>query len=43
MGMVALRRRIGSAFVVTLGRYGDVQRFAQAQGISRQWVYREAK
>lgn len=43
MGMVALRRRIGSAFVVVWGEYGDVRQFAQAQGISRQWVYREAK
>jgi hypothetical protein len=43
MGMVALHRRIGSAFVVTSGQYGDVGRFAQQQGISRQRVYREAK
>jgi len=43
MGMVALRRRIGSAFVVTWGQYGAVRRFAQEHGISRQWVYREAK
>jgi hypothetical protein len=43
MGMVALRRRIGSAFVVNCGRYGDVSRHAQQQGVSRQWVYREAK
>ena len=42
MGMVAASRRIGSAFVVVCGRYGDVNRFAQEQGISRQWVYREA-
>jgi hypothetical protein len=43
MGMVALHRRIGSAFVVTCGEYGDVRRFASAHRISRQWVYREAK
>jgi hypothetical protein len=43
MGMVAFHRRIGSAFVVTAGQYGDVGRFAQEQGVSRQWVYREAK
>jgi hypothetical protein len=43
MGMVALRRGIGSAYFVNCGRYGDVSRFAQAQGVSRQWVYREAK
>ena len=43
MGMVALHRRIGSAFVVTSGQYGDVHRFAQEQGISRQRVYHEAK
>src|ERR1051326_579064 len=43
MGMVALRRRIGSAFVIAWGQYGDVSEFAQTHGISRQWVYREAK
>jgi hypothetical protein len=43
MGMVALRRRIGSAFVVTWGQYGDVSQFAREQGVSRQWIYREAK
>jgi hypothetical protein len=43
MGMVAPSRRIGSAFVVCLGQYGDVSRFAREQGISRQWVYREAE
>jgi hypothetical protein len=43
MGMVAPGRRIGSAFFVACGRYGDVTRFAQEQGISRQWVYREAR
>jgi hypothetical protein len=43
MGMVALRRRIGSAFFVAWGRYGEVSQFAQEQGVSRQWVYREAQ
>src|ERR1700727_2397701 len=43
MGMEARRRGIGSAYFVNCGRYGDVSRFAQAQGVSRQWVYREAK
>lgn len=43
MGMVALRRGIGSAFVVIFGQYGDVSQFAREQGVSRQWVYREAK
>ena len=43
MGMVALERRIGSAFVVNCGQYGDVTQFAQRQRVSRQWVYREAK
>jgi hypothetical protein len=43
MGMVALRRGIGSAYFVNCGRYGDVSRFAQEQGVSRQWVYREAR
>ena len=43
MGMVALSRRIGSAFFVEFGRYGDVSRFAQEQGVSRQLVYRDAE
>jgi len=43
VGMVALQRRIGSAFFVVWGHYGDVKNFAQEQGVSRQWVYREAK
>jgi len=43
MGMVAPRRRIGSAFFVAWGQYGQVSEFARQQGISRQWVYREAK
>jgi cell division protein FtsB len=43
MGMVACHRRIGSAFFVVCGHYGEVSRFAQQQGISRQWVYREAQ
>ena len=43
MGMVALERRIGSAFAVNCGHYGDVSRFAQQHGVSRQWVYREGK
>jgi hypothetical protein len=43
MGMVAPCRGIGSAFFVCFGKYGDVSRFAQEQGVSRQWVYREAR
>ena len=43
MGMVARRRRIASAFFVGFGRYGDVNRFAKAQGVSRQLVYRDAE
>jgi hypothetical protein len=43
MGMVALERRIGSAFFVVWGQYGEVKKFAQEQGVSRQWVYREAQ
>src|SRR5271154_3707581 len=42
MGMVAAQRRIGSAFFVHYGRRGDVRRFAQTAGVSRQWIYREA-
>ena len=43
MGMVAAHRRIGSAYFVTCGHYGDVTRFARQHGVSRQWVYREAR
>ena len=43
MGMVATGRRIGSAYFVGSGRYGEVSRFAREQGVSRQWVYREAE
>jgi hypothetical protein len=43
MGMVAPRRGIGSAFFVHFGQYGEVSRFAKEQGVSRQWVYREAE
>lgn len=43
MGMVAPDRRIGSAFFVSFGEYGDVSRFAEQHGISRQWVYQEAR
>lgn len=43
MGMVVPGRRIGSAFFVFCGQYGDVSRFAQEQGVSRQWLYREAE
>lgn len=43
MGMVAPCRGIGSAFFVGFGKYGDVSRFAQEQGVSRQWIYREAR
>jgi cell division protein FtsB len=43
MSMVALSRKIGSAFFVVLGRYGQVSEFAREHGISRQWVYREAQ
>ena len=43
MGMVAPSRRIGSAFFVAFGQYGQVTRFAQEQGVSRQFVYREAR
>lgn len=43
MDMVSVHRRIGSAFFVVWGQYGEVSQFAQQQGISRQWVYCEAK
>jgi hypothetical protein len=43
MGMVAPQQRIASAFYVGFGRYGEVTRYAQERGVSRQWVYREAR
>src|SRR3954447_19642988 len=43
MSMVVSERRLASAFYVRLGKYGDVRRHAQEQGICRQFVYREAK
>jgi hypothetical protein len=43
MGMVARPQRIASAFHVAFGRHGDVTRYSQQRGVSRQWVYREAQ
>jgi hypothetical protein len=42
MGMVALRQRIASSYVVFFGVYGQVTREAQQRGVSRQTIYREA-
>jgi hypothetical protein len=42
MGMVAPWQRIASAYVVFCGRYGEVRRYAQQRGTSRQWIHREA-
>ena len=42
MGMVAPQQRIASAYFVICGDYGDVRRYAEKRGVSRQWVYREA-
>ena len=42
MGMVAAQQRIGSAYFVIFGNYGDVTRYAEERGVCRQWVYREA-
>src|SRR5438552_14799621 len=42
MGMVAPRLPIASAYLVVFGQHGDVSRYAQQRGVSRQWVYREA-
>jgi hypothetical protein len=42
MGMVASEQQIASAFVVLFGPYGEVTRYAQERGVSRQWIYREA-
>jgi hypothetical protein len=42
MGMVAPQQRIASAYFVIFGHYGDVTRYAEQRGVSRQWVYREA-
>lgn len=43
MSMVALSRKIGSAFFVVLGKFGQVSQFAREHGVSRQCVYREAQ
>jgi len=43
MDMLTHQRLIGSAYVVGWGQYGEVSRFAAQQGISRQWVYRQAQ
>jgi hypothetical protein len=43
MSMVALSRKIGSAFFVVLGKFGQVSQFAREHGVSRQSVYREAQ
>jgi membrane-bound lytic murein transglycosylase B len=40
--MSTIKQRIASAFVVLLGRYGDVTRMAQEREQSRQSLYREA-
>jgi hypothetical protein len=42
VSMVAPPQRIASAFVVCFGNYGDVTRSAQARGVCRQSIYREA-
>ena len=42
MGMVAPQQRIASAFFVIHGNYGDVSRYAEERGVSRQCVYHEA-
>ena len=42
MGMVAQEQRIASVFFVLCGKHGDVTRYAQKRGVSRQWIYREA-
>jgi len=42
MGMVAQEQRIASVFFVLCGKHGDVTRYAQERGVSRQWIYREA-
>lgn len=42
MGMVVPEQRIASVFFVLYGKYGDVTRYAQERGVSRQWIYREA-
>lgn len=43
MGMVAPSRRIGSTFFVAFGQHGQVTQFAHEQGVSRQFIYREAR
>ena len=43
MSIVAPEHQIASAFFVLYGKYGDVTRYAQQRGVSRQWLYREAE
>src|SRR2546425_66629 len=41
MGMVASEQWIASAYFVLYGKYGEVTRYAQERGVSRQRIYRE--
>lgn len=43
MCIVASAPRIASAAAVLHGRYGEVSRLARQRGVSRQWVYQEAR
>lgn len=43
MGMIAVAPRIASAATVLNRRYGDVSRLARQRGVSRQWLYQEAR
>jgi hypothetical protein len=42
MNKVCPQPQLVSAFTVHCGNYGDVRRYAEQRGVSRQWVYREA-
>jgi hypothetical protein len=43
MSIVASAPRLASAAAVLHGRYGEVSRLARQRGVSRQWVYQEAR
>lgn len=43
MNTLAAQQPIASAYFVIFGRYGEVTRHAQARGVSRPWIDREAE
>jgi len=43
LNTLSSQQPIASAYFVIFGRYGAVTHHAQARGVSRQWIYREAQ